>query len=60
MALDHDEDWMLEDDDDELSAAAALVRQPWKLLIVDDEPDVHRATILALKNIVFKGRGLEI
>lgn len=60
MALDHDEDWMLEDDDDDLSAAAALVRQPWKLLIVDDEPDVHRATILALKNIVFKGRGLEI
>jgi response regulator RpfG family c-di-GMP phosphodiesterase len=60
MALDQDEDWMLEDDDEELSTAGALVRQPWKLLIVDDEPDVHRATILALKNIVFKGRGLEI
>lgn len=30
----------------------------WKVLIVDDEPDVHRATELALKNFQFQGKSL--
>jgi response regulator RpfG family c-di-GMP phosphodiesterase len=60
MALDQNEDWMLEDDEDESLPSGLIVRQPWKLLIVDDEPDVHRATVLALKNITYKGRGLEV
>jgi diguanylate cyclase (GGDEF)-like protein len=28
----------------------------WKILIVDDEPSVHRATELALKNFTFEGK----
>lgn len=31
----------------------------WKLLIVDDEPDVHAITKLSLKNFKFAGKGLE-
>lgn len=32
---------------------------PWKILIVDDDPDVHAATRLALRGVSFRGRGLE-
>lgn len=37
------------------------VRQiPWKVLVVDDEPDVIALTRLSLKDFQFSGRGLEI
>ncbi|GAB3126961.1 DUF3369 domain-containing protein [Novispirillum itersonii] len=32
---------------------------PWTVLIVDDEPEVHRITELALSGFHFAGRGLE-
>lgn len=35
-------------------------RKPWKLMIVDDEPDVHRLTHLNLKGFSFSGRSLEL
>ncbi|WP_271254902.1 diguanylate cyclase domain-containing protein [Pseudanabaena sp. Chao 1811] len=28
----------------------------WKVIIADDDPDVHRATRIALKNLVFEGK----
>ncbi len=28
----------------------------WKVIIADDEPDVHRATEIALRNLTFEGR----
>lgn len=31
----------------------------WKVLLVDDEPDVHVATTLALKNLEIEGRSIE-
>ena len=31
----------------------------WRILIVDDEPDVHRATELALKEVSIEGRQIE-
>ena len=31
----------------------------WRVLIVDDEPDIHTATLLALKGVVIEGRELE-
>ncbi len=34
------------------------VRQPWKVLIVDDEPEVHAVTKLALSDFEFQGRNL--
>ena len=32
---------------------------PWKILIADDDEDVHTATKLALREVVFRGRGIE-
>ena len=32
----------------------------WKVAIVDDEPDVHQITKMALNNFMFEGAGLEI
>ncbi|QGU32085.1 two-component system response regulator [Thermochromatium tepidum] len=31
---------------------------PWRILIVDDEPDVHEATLLALRDLMIEGRPL--
>lgn len=38
--------------------APALVGQPWKILIVDDEYSVHQVTTLALQDFQFEGGGL--
>ncbi len=32
----------------------------WKVLLVDDEPDVHEITRIALKKFVYDGKGLEL
>src|SRR5881628_1660149 len=32
---------------------------PWKVLIVDDEPEVHQATMFALSGLAIAGRGIE-
>ena len=41
-----------------LELPSASVLPPWKIMIVDDEPGVHAATRLALRDIQFRGRGL--
>ncbi len=46
------------DDDDEVIQPHPL--DPWQVLIVDDEPDIHHATRLALSNIQYKSRSLEL
>lgn len=33
--------------------------QPWRIMIIDDEPGVHDVTKLALKRVKFAGRALE-
>src|SRR5689334_709444 len=33
--------------------------RPWKVLVVDDEPQIHAVTRLALDDFSFNGRGLE-
>lgn len=53
------EDWMI----DESGAAPAVIaseQKPFRVLIVDDEADVHSVTRLALKHVVFKERPLEL
>lgn len=35
------------------------LRPDWRLLIVDDEPDVHRTTTFALSGVTILGQGLE-
>ena len=57
-----DDDWLIDDDAD---AALAPVRaqpaqRPWRVLVVDDDADVHAVTRLALRNLSFRGRELEL
>ena len=33
---------------------------PWRVLVVDDEPDIHELTELSLRGFTYDGRGLEI
>jgi response regulator RpfG family c-di-GMP phosphodiesterase len=40
----------------EASHADAAHLEPWKLLIVDDEPEIHRVTKLALNDFTLDGR----
>ena len=44
------------DDDQPVGSAKELV---WRLMVVDDEPDVHRATTFALTGVKILGRPLE-
>ena len=43
----------------EASEKPAPALNPWKVLIVDDEPEVHAATKLVLDDFSFEGGGLE-
>lgn len=52
-----DDDDELLDDDDEIATAPAPT---WVMLVVDDEPDVHAFTRVALADLVYQGKALEI
>jgi len=43
---------------DEVDAVDTGRRAPWRILIVDDDADVHSTTTFALDNVVMQGRGL--
>lgn len=54
----HDDDLVFLEED--APGAPVLVKAPvWKILIVDDEPQVHEVTKLVLKEFAFAGRTLE-
>lgn len=36
------------------------VKAPWKVLVIDDEEDVHGVTVLVLSDFSFDGRGIEL
>ena len=46
--------------EEEPAAARAARTAPWKILVVDDEEEVHRVTQLALANMSIHGRPLQI
>lgn len=48
------------DDDDTPPLAAPESPGPWTVVIVDDEPEIHRVTELALRGFEFEGRSLAI
>jgi|GEM_PF-3541638 len=54
---DDDDDFFLDDDDDLSDGDAAPA---WKLLIVDDEPDIHNVTRLALHDFSFMGKSVSM
>lgn len=39
---------------------SAALATPWKVLLVDDEPDIHAALRLALKDAIVEGRALQL
>jgi PAS domain S-box-containing protein len=60
---DDDTDWMIDDDVSATepqagSPGAAVAPLPWKVLIVDDDVDVHVVTKFSLSNVCFRGRRL--
>lgn len=52
------EGWMIEDDMPEPEPQASAGPPPWKVLIVDDDVDVHVVTKFSLSNAHFMGRRL--
>jgi response regulator RpfG family c-di-GMP phosphodiesterase len=57
-----DDNWLLDEDDEAAPGTnpAAIDQRLWRVLIVDDDVDVHAVTRLALRNVAFKGRELEL
>lgn len=61
---DDDTDWMIEDEAQPAgearagSGAAPTAPPPWRVLIVDDDVDVHVVTKFSLSNACFQGRRL--
>ena len=55
-----DSNWLTQDDEDNNAAVTQAQARPWRILVVDDEPDIHAVTKLALNSVTFKGRGVEI
>ncbi len=53
------DDLELELFDDAIDEGAAVASRPWKVLLVDDNPDVHAATNYALQDVSIFGRPLE-
>ena len=50
-------DFLEEDDAQQLSPKAQI--HPWKILITDDDANVHETTLLALSGVKIQGRPLE-
>jgi len=57
MAAGQDDTISFAEDPETLSSIVAL---KWKILVVDDEPEVHDVTALALKGVSFEDRRIEI
>ena len=55
-----DENWMEDDTVDRKALDEWTQLHPWKILIVDDEPDVHLMTRLALRDVQYRGRPLSL
>jgi response regulator RpfG family c-di-GMP phosphodiesterase len=54
------EDWLIDDAAEPAKKPSGPDDRPMRILIVDDEIDVHSVTRLALRNVTFKGRPLEL
>ena len=46
-------------EDSELDNEETTQIYPWRILIVDDEEDIHTVTKMALTSFEFQGRGAE-
>ncbi len=57
-----EKEWLIDDvAADRISSASTDIGElPWRILIVDDDVDVHVVTRLALRNVSFMGRPLQL
>lgn len=59
----NDEELLFQDHEEEMVAAKAVipaaVKEKWKVLIVDDEEEVHNVTKMALRRFTFEGKDIE-
>ena len=56
-----DDDFLIaEDDDVGLEGRAPAPPRPWRILIVDDDHEVHAVTRLSLRRFVFEERPVEL
>lgn len=54
----HDEDLLEFADESDAPSAASAAAEPWRILIVDDDEEIHRATMFALRGVVLFERPL--
>jgi len=59
VAENTNDDFLFIDDSDEDEIFDSAIRDTWKVLIVDDDPEIHSVTQLALSDLVVLGRHLE-
>ena len=52
------DDFLFADDDQPDQHTAAVPAAVWRILVADDEPDVHRITRMVLSGFRFDGRRL--
>ncbi len=57
-----DDNWLIQEDEEPapVDETGSPDQRLWRVLIVDDDVDVHAVTRLALRNVSFKGRELEL
>ncbi|MCA9662726.1 MAG: DUF3369 domain-containing protein [Myxococcales bacterium] len=63
--VEHDDDALLfADEDEQLATSEGATPHaddpPWRVLVIDDEPEVHAITRLALADLRIEGRGIEL
>ena len=52
----NDDDLFFAEEGEEVGTVSAL---PWRILVVDDDQDVHEATVLALRGLEILGRPMQ-
>lgn len=55
-----DDELLFADEEHEPQQLGAKQPPPWKILVVDDEPEVHAISRLALTGLEVRGRGVEL
>ena len=55
-----DDDFLISDEDEGAGHPVAPAQTPWRILIVDDDAEVHAVTRLSLRRFMFEGRPVEL
>ncbi len=51
-----DDEYLIAEDEDVPDTAPPVARDPWRILVVDDDLEVHAVTRLSLRNFTFESR----